>query len=324
MNLSMLNPSDDQIRAWGEAAVHEMAEYLASLPDRRVYPETSAAEIRAQLDPTLPLTGTDFGGLLKTWRDTLVPYSRQNAHPRMFGYVQAPGTAVAAFADLLTSTLNANLTAWRSAPAAVELERLTIDWIRQIVGLPAGAAGLFVSGGSMANLAALAAARDAKPNPTGKRLRIYASTETHHSVAKAAALLGLGRDSVRSVAVDERLTVRIDDLAAKIETDFAAGDLPLCVVANAGTVNTGACDPLDEIRQIAQRSTFGCMWTRATAGSPSWRRARTNSSPGWQEPTRSRSTRTSGFTCLSTAAACCTAIRSTRAPRSRTTQSTRG
>jgi aromatic-L-amino-acid/L-tryptophan decarboxylase len=252
MNLSMLDPSEDQIRAWGEAAVNEMARYLASVRERRVYPSTSAAQIRAELDGTLPITGAEFEDLLNTFRKTLVPHSRHNAHPRMFGYVQAPGTAIAAFADLLASTLNANLTAWRSAPAAVELERLTIDWIRQIVGMPIGTAGVFVSGGSMANLAALAAAREAMRNPEGKRLRIYASSETHHSVAKAAALLGIGRDSVCSVAVDDRFKVRTDDLSASIESDIAAGHLPFCVVGNAGTVNTGACDPLGQIRDVAR------------------------------------------------------------------------
>jgi len=106
----------------------------------------------------------------------------------------------------------------------VELERLTIDWIRQILGFNAEAGGLFVSGGSMANLAALAAARQAKDDPSG-RLRMYASSATHFSIAKAAALLGIGR----------------------------AGYVPFCVVGNAGTVDTGAVDPLAEIREVANR-----------------------------------------------------------------------
>ena len=94
-----------------------------------MYRHTSSREIRSGLDSKLPIKGTDFDSLLKVLRDTIVPFSRQNAHPRMFGYVQSPGTPIGAFADLLASTLNANLTIWRSAPAPVELERLTIDWI---------------------------------------------------------------------------------------------------------------------------------------------------------------------------------------------------
>ena len=152
----MLEPSADEIRDWGNSVTQFMIEYLGELRDRPVYRHTSSREIRSGLDSKLPIKGTDFDSLLKAFRDTIVPFSRQNAHPRMFGYMQSPGTPIGAFADLLASTLNANLTIWRSAPAPVELERVTIDWIRQILRFPTEASGLFVSGGSMANLAALA------------------------------------------------------------------------------------------------------------------------------------------------------------------------
>ncbi len=271
MNHPTLDPSADEIRRWGEAAVAAVAEYLSAVSDRAVYPSTLSAEIRGKLEDALPHTPTAFDELLKIFRDTLVPLSRQNAHPRMFGYVQAPGTALAAFADLLASTLNANLTAWRSAPAAVELERLTIDWIRQILGFKSGAAGLFVSGGSMANLAALATARRWKaPEEFARRgvrslaqpMRIYASAETHHSIAKAATLLGIGHENVCTIAVDARFRLNIDDLVARITADMDSGMLPFCVVANAGTVNTGACDPLEQVRAVADR--FG-LWMHVDA-----------------------------------------------------------
>src|SRR5207244_2443192 len=209
----LLDPSPEQIRSWANAAVELMAEYLGRIRDRRVYPSTSSRQIRERLESKLPDEPTTFGELLHTFRDTLIELSRHNGHPRMFGYVQAPGTAIAALADLLASTLNANLTAWRSAPAAVEIERLTIDWIKQIIGFDRDAVGLFVSGGSMANMAALAAARRAKTpaqiqnkgaQSCAQLLRVYASEETHYSVVKAAALLGIGRDNVRLISVDER------------------------------------------------------------------------------------------------------------------------
>jgi glutamate/tyrosine decarboxylase-like PLP-dependent enzyme len=180
----------------------------------------------------------------------------------MFGYVQSPGTPIAAIADLMASALNANLTAWRSAPAEVEIERLTIDWIKQILDYPADATGLFVSGGSMANFAALAAARRARAplnvlregaHRLPQSMRIYASAETHHSIAKAAALLGIGRDNVRTVAVDEGFRIDTDDLVAKITEDTRAGHLPFCVVANAGTVATGAFDSLADVSRIARQ-----------------------------------------------------------------------
>src|SRR5438105_1742650 len=259
---SSLDPAADEIRRWGNAAIEVVANYLDSIRDRRVYPGTTPRQIRENLDRALPDEGVDFDHLLEIFNDVIVAASRHNGHPRMFGYVQAPGTAIAAIADLLASTLNANLTAWRSAPAAVEIERLTIDWIKQILGFNADGAGLFVSGGSMANLAALAAARGAKaPSDLPSKgaqclpraMRIYISEETHHSVAKAAVLLGLGRDNVRTVGVDERFRIRIDELVAKISEDLTAGLLPFCVVANAGTVGTGAFDSLAEVSQVARR-----------------------------------------------------------------------
>jgi len=250
--MDMLEPSADEIRDWGNSVTQFIIEYLSGLRDRPVYRYTSSREVRSGLDSKLPIKGTDFDSLLKVFRDKIVPFSRQNAHPRMFGYVQSPGTPIGAFADLLASTLNANLTIWRSAPAPVELERVTIDWVRQILGLRAEAGGLFVSGGSMANLAALAAARQTKYDSLG-RLRLYASNATHFSIAKAATLLGIGRENVQYVAVDERLKMRVDDLVAKITADLKAGYVPFCVVGNAGTVDTGAIDPLREIRAVADR-----------------------------------------------------------------------
>src|SRR5882757_6607343 len=248
----MLEPSADEIRDSGNSVIQFMIEYLGALRDRPVYRHTSSREIRSGLDSKLPIKGTDFDSLLKIFRETIVPFSRQNAHPRMFGYVQSPGTPIGALADLLASTLNANLTIWRSAPVPLELERLTIDWIRQILGFNAEAGGLFVSGGSMANLAALAAARQTKKHSLG-RLRMYASSATHFSIAKTAALLGIGRENVQYVAVDEHFKMRIDDLVAKITADLEAGYVPFCVVGNAGTVDTGAVDRLREIRDVADR-----------------------------------------------------------------------
>ncbi|HEV8417635.1 MAG TPA: pyridoxal-dependent decarboxylase [Candidatus Udaeobacter sp.] len=248
----MLEPSADEIREWGDSVIEFMTDYLGELRDLPAYRHSSSREIRSGLDSELPIKGIDFASLLKVFRDKIVPFSRQNPHPRMFGYVQSPGTPIGALADLLASTLNSNLTIWRSAPAPVELERLTIDWIRQILGFDPQAGGLFVSGGSMANLAALAVARQTKYDSLG-RLRMYASSATHFSIVKAAALLGIGRQNVQSVEVDERFRMRIDDLVARITADLQAGYVPFCVVGNAGTVDIGAVDPLGEIRAVADR-----------------------------------------------------------------------
>lgn len=268
---SALDPSPATISELAGQAVEWMAAYHASLRDLPIAPRATAAAVREQLAEPLPVEGRDFADLLEVFREVIVPGSRHNGHPRFFGYVSAPGTAVASVADLLASTLNANLPAWRSAPAPTELEHVTIDWIKEALGCHPSAGGLFTSGGSMANFTALAAARhrhcgdevatrgaSAHPAP----LRVYVSTETHHSVHKAAALLGIGRANVREVAVDARFRMDVDDLVRAIEADRAAGAEPFCVVATAGTVVTGAVDPLPEIAAVARR--YG-LWMHVDA-----------------------------------------------------------
>lgn len=265
----VLDPPPEEIRRWGEKTVEAIARYFATMRERAVYPDTSSREIRGHLDRLLPAEGSPFEELLETFWETIVPLSRQNAHSRMFGYVQAPGMAIAAFADLLASTLNANLTAWRSAPAPVEIERLTIDWIKQIVGFPSEAAGILVSGGSMANLSALAVARRQKAHvdfaakgELQQPLRVYCSLETHYSIEKAAALIGIGRENVRGIAVDGHFRIRLDELREALRKDLDAGYLPCCIVANAGTVMTGAVDPLAQLTEIARE--FGA-WLHVDA-----------------------------------------------------------
>lgn len=259
---SKLDLASEEIRRIGAESVEFVAEYYEKLRDRRIFPETSARDIRERLDKTLPENGEDFSQLLKVFEETIVALSRHNGHPRFFGYVASPGTAVTAFADLLASTLNSNLTSWRSAPAPVEIELLAINWIKQILGYDERAAGVFTSGGSMANFAALAAALQAKSGinvmdegvqALNKKLRLYVSDEAHYSLVKAAALLGIGKANVVIVRTDEEFKIDLDDLVEKIETDLAAGHQPFCVAASAGTVSTGAFDSLAGVAEIAKK-----------------------------------------------------------------------
>jgi aromatic-L-amino-acid decarboxylase len=268
---SALDPSPDAVREMARAATEWLVGYLASIRDLPVAPTVSAAELRDALAGPPPAEGRDFAALFDVFLDVVVPGTRHHGHPRFFGYVSAPGTAVAAVADFLASALNANLPAWRSAPAAVEVERLTIDWIRQLVGCASGTGGLFLSGGSMANFTAIAAARHRHCGERvaaqgmaahGAPLRLYASTEAHHSIHKAAALLGIGRGSVREVAVDDQFRLDVDELARAIEQDRAAGADPFCVVASAGTVVTGAVDPIVEVAAVARH--YG-LWLHVDA-----------------------------------------------------------
>jgi glutamate/tyrosine decarboxylase-like PLP-dependent enzyme len=269
--MSSLDLSPDEFRRWGQTAIDSIAEYLAAVAERPLYPRTSSKEIRQQLGRELGKEGASFSELLETFNEVIVPLTRKNGHPRMFGYVQSPGAPLGVLADLLASGINANLTAWRSAPSPIDLERLTIDWLKQILGVDPGAAGLFVSGGSMANLSGLAVARVAKAGPDLKTrgtqshpraLTLYASVEAHHSIAKAASLLGIGSDNVRQIPVDQNFKMNIDRLRDSIARDVADGHQPFCVVASAGTVATGAIDPLGEIAHVARE--FG-LWMHVDA-----------------------------------------------------------
>lgn len=244
----------------GRAAIQLIADYYGALPHVTLAPNTTSAAVLEQLALELPVAGKDFDALLQFINQKIFAASRHNGHPRFFGYIASPGTAATAIADLLASTLNPSLTSWRSAPGAAEIERQTIGWIKQIIGYAPEAEGLFLSGGSMAHLCALAVARDAKaPVPVTslgchaleRAMRIYISEEGHHSISKAAGLLGIGRDNVRHVAINSRFQMDVRALAKQIEEDRADGHLPFCVVANAGTVNTGVCDALDDIAEVA-------------------------------------------------------------------------
>lgn len=262
---SAFEPEPEVLRQWVSAAAEAVIGYHGELRDRRLAPSTTSAEVRAALDHTLPESGEDFRDALRRFDSEVMPFARHNGHPRMFGYVQSPGAAAASLADLVASTLNANLTAWRSAPGPVELEKLTIGWIRQLLGVDPGGAGLFVSGGSMANLSALAVARTAHApvdvaqeglRALPRALRLYVSQETHHSVAKAATLLGLGQRNVRVVPVDDSQRMRLDALATMVDEDRASGHHPFCVVGTAGTVGTGVMDPLAGIAAFAREQSL--------------------------------------------------------------------
>jgi len=246
----------------GRAALERVAAYYESLPTRPVLIPTTSAAIRALIDEPLPQAGTDFDALLDTVDDVIARFTRHSAHPRFFGYVSSPGTPVSSLGSMLAAALNVNVTCWRSAPAGTEIEHLTINWLKEMLGYPQEAAGLFTSGGSMANFAALAAARSAKTPANvvrdgvaaaGKRMCLYVSDEGHFSIGKAAGMLGIGEASVRYVKTDERQQIGLADLERMVERDLADGHLPFCVVANAGATATGAFDPIGDVAAIARR-----------------------------------------------------------------------
>jgi glutamate/tyrosine decarboxylase-like PLP-dependent enzyme len=250
-----LNIAGDDFRALGHDLVDRIAAFLDSIAAGRVTPAESPAAVREALNAgrALPEAGQDAEALLRSATDLLLQHSLFNGHPRFFGYITSSPAPIGMLADLLAAAVNANVGAWKLSPIASEIELQAIRWLAEFIGYPAGCAGLLVSGGNMANMTCLLAARAAKAGweirkqgvGGGPRLRIYASTETHTWLQKTADLVGLGTESIHWIDAGERLDCRALDAAYR--EDREKGDRPFLVVASAGTVSTGAVDPLAEV-----------------------------------------------------------------------------
>ena len=249
----------DRFRAAGHRLVDQIAALLESIPERPVTRDESPSAVRdaLSLDGPLPEAGEDVDALLESAARLIADHSLFNGHPRFFGYITAPPAPVGILGDFLAAALNPNVGAWVLSPAASEIERQTVRWIAELVGYPPGCGGLLVSGGNMANLICFFAARvagadwdvrEAGVNDGGRpRLRAYCSAETHTWVQKATDLSGIGTGAVRWIptASDQRMDVRA--LRQQVDADRAAGDRPFIVIGTAGSVSTGAVDPLAEL-----------------------------------------------------------------------------
>lgn len=256
--------------ALGRAALEWVLAWFNDTGERPLYPSMTAAELERAAASPIPRDGDDPLAVLRAFATSVAAGSRDNGNPRMFGYVQSSGSYVGAVADFLASALNQNVTSWRSAPAATTIERQVIEWLRDLIGFHASGDGILVSGGSIANLVGVAAALASTCPDTARRgvralagePAIYASDVVHMSVPKAAAVLGLGRDAVRRIPMDANFRMPADVLDAAIDEDRRAGRIPICVVANAGDVNTGAVDPIDDIADVCARHG---VWLHADA-----------------------------------------------------------
>jgi aromatic-L-amino-acid/L-tryptophan decarboxylase len=259
--VSPLEIDPGQFRLLGNALVDRIADLLESLPNRPVTRAQSPLEIREALDAdrSLPGSGTDPGELLDRAANLLFDHSLFNGHPRFWGYITSSAAPIGALGEMLAAAVNPNVGAWPLSPMASEIEAQTIRWIAAMLGYPEDCGGLFVSGGNMANIVGFLAARRAgvahdvrAKGLDGVRLRVYCSKETHTWVQKAADISGMGTDAIRWIAVNDRMQIDLAALRQQIETDRAHGERPFLVVGNAGTVSTGAVDPLTELAVICR------------------------------------------------------------------------
>src|SRR5215510_11952783 len=249
-------------RALGHRLVDQLAELLDSVPRGPVTRDESPSAVRDALDLAgpLPEAGTDPGVLLERTTKLLFEHSLFNAHPRFFGYITAPPAPIGILGDFLAAAVNPNVGAWTLSPAATEIESQTVQWIASLIGYPADCGGLLVSGGNMANFVCFFAARAATAGwnvrelgvagGAGRTLRVYCSAETHTWIQKATDLAGLGTSSIRWIPADNSQRMDVAALRRQIESDRAAGDVPCLVVGTAGSVSTGAVDPLPDIGAV--------------------------------------------------------------------------
>ena len=252
-----LDPANwDELRRLGHRMVDDMMNYLQAVGERPAWQPIPEQVVEALHQP-LPQDPSDARSVYADFEKYVLPYNKNNIHPRFWSWVEGGGTPFGMLADLLASGMNPNLAIGDHAP--VHVERQVLDWCKEIFGYPPSASGALVSGASMANITALVVARNRIPNIKQAGVRaasglplVYGSSETHNCVIKGAAVIGIGADNFRKVPVDNDYRIRIDALQRMIREDRAAGHLPFCIVGNAGTVNTGAIDDLAALGEIAR------------------------------------------------------------------------
>ena len=235
-------------------------ELYSNLENKKVFCGKEAEEVEKLFHEDLPGEGKDLNELLEEVKSKIIPNSTLSISPNFFAYVTSCGTYAGIIAELLYGALNQNCSKWHCAPAASEIEKVVVDWIGKFIGYP-GHGGSLTSGGSAANMSCLAASRKAKAPfdiandglKYGPQLTYYASTETHSCVDKSIDSLGIGKKNLRKIPVNKDFRINTEELEKQIVKDKSNGLYPICVIGNAGTVNTGAIDPLDKLAEICKK-----------------------------------------------------------------------
>ncbi len=270
-------PIEDFQRA-GARALEWISAYLTHPEKYPVLAQTEPGELKAALPDAAPVEGESIDAILDDFENIIVPHNTHWNHPSFFAYFSVTGSAPGILGELLSATLNVNGMLWQTSPAATELEEVALEWLRKLIGLPAGFEGVIMDTASVSSLCAIAAARHSlsdlgirERGMTGRSdlplLRLYESDQAHSSVDKAAIVLGLGKRGVRKIASDDAFRMDVGELEAAIREDRAAGYRPFCVVATVGTTSTTSIDPVPEIASVCEREGLWLHVDAAYAGS---------------------------------------------------------
>ena len=259
MTKPRLTLSPDEMRRAGYAVIDRLVEHMETLETQSPWGEGEAPDDGAFKGPP-PREGRSPEAVLNYLNEHLFPYSLRVNHPRFYSFVPGPSNFIGVLGDALASGFNIFGGTWIGSSGGAEIERTAIKWMRGALGMDEDAGGLFTSGGSMANVIGLAAARHVKLKGDMTGARIYASEQTHSSVERGLRLLGFGLDQFHKLPSDADFRLDPAVLAQAIAEDRAAGFRPFCVVVNAGTTNTGAVDPFVEVANLCDRED---LWLHA-------------------------------------------------------------
>lgn len=265
--MANLNPDlpADEFKALGGQVIDLLAAYYEEMDRVPAFPGCTPAAVAALFQAAVPEQAEPVADILADWQAKIVPNSSRQGSARWFGFVNGSGSQIGALADAMASTLNPNSGGWRASPAATEIERQTIRWLAELIGYAPDCGGVLVSGGTMANVAALRTALKAKATwdidqhgvqsrgGAGPMTVYMADHETHVSLVRAVDLLGLGRASLRAVPSKTDFTIDIAALERMIDADIAQGMTPFCIVGHVGSINVGAIDDLTALADVAER-----------------------------------------------------------------------
>jgi aromatic-L-amino-acid decarboxylase len=235
-----------------------IAHFFEHVREFPVFPALEPGDLTAKLPLAAPEEGEPIEKIFEDFQSAIFPALTIWNHPRFFAYFSVSSTPPSILADFLAATINANAMLWKSAPAATELEQVTLSWLRQWLGLDQSFFGIIYDTASVGVMQAIGAAREwVDPDCRTKGMRpgltVYVSEHTHSAAEKSAIMLGFGQDNVRRIPVDERFRMRPELLEAAIKADLAAGKRPCCIVASVGSTSTSAIEPVPQIADIAER-----------------------------------------------------------------------